>query len=110
MYWGGHTIHNSVYFYTEESIGENYSRKYKKFISASIYKEAVITPLIKSLMFLFSGFGMFDLDYEKPVNALVKSLEKPYLSIFDGLKHIRMTKFGSFVMDLKKSYNIPVKN
>ncbi|MFH1097618.1 MAG: hypothetical protein V1749_08990 [Candidatus Desantisbacteria bacterium] len=73
-------------------------------ISEGIYKDALIIPLIKSAMFLFSTFGLVDIAYNLPENPFLQEKEHKYLSVFDGLQYIKLTKLGAFVLGLTKEY------
>jgi len=66
-------------------------------------------PLIKALLFLFGSLNMVSLAYSEPVNDHYQLRDKPYLSIYDGLAYIRLTDFGLFVLDKKRSFSAPIE-
>jgi len=70
---------------------------------------AVSIPLTKALFFLLGSLNVVALGYSDPVNKKYHLEKKNYLSIFDGLQYIRLTEFGAFLLDRKKSYVAPVK-
>jgi hypothetical protein len=75
-------------------------------ITEKLYKDAIIIPLIKSVMFLFSAFGLLDIAYNLPENPSLQEKDHKYLSVFDGLKYIRLTKLGAYVLDLTREYEM----
>ncbi len=65
-------------------------------------------PHIRRMMFLFGALGMVDLAYAPPENALYRVCSKPYLSPFDGLKYVRLTEFGRYVLGRTRRYTTTV--
>lgn len=97
------------YAYFQQEIDKDKSTPYylrKIFIHEDIYNDAIILPFIKAFMFLFAGLGIIDIAYDLPVNPKMHVKSKPYLSIFDGLKYIRLTELGEFIMGRKKNCDI----
>ena len=97
------------YAYFQKEIDEDDSASYypiKIYIHEDIYSDAIILPFIKAFMFLFAGLGIIDFAYDLPINTKMQVKDKPYLSIFDGLKYIRLTALGEFIMGRKKSCDI----
>lgn len=98
---------NYAYFQQEMNKGRSTSYYPRKiYIHEDIYSDAIILPFIKTFMFLFAGLGIIDIAYDLPVNPKMQVKGKPYLSIFDGLKYIRLTALGEFIMGRKKSCDI----
>ena len=72
---------------------------------AWLYKfDAVTLPFVKRMMFLFGALGMVDLGYSAPSNTIYRQYGKPFLTVFDGLKYVRLTEFGSYVLGRKKKF------
>ena len=62
------------------------------------YKFDVLTlPFVKGILFLLGALGLVDLGYTQPKNRIYRQLGKPWLSIYDGLKYVRLTAFGNYV-------------
>lgn len=110
-----HCLYNDIYLdIVEKNIAARclYYTKKGKYgydrceISESLYNDAVVIPLIKSAMFLFSAFGLVDIAYNLPENPLLQDKEYKYLSVFDGLQYVRLTKLGAYVLGLIKEYKI----
>jgi hypothetical protein len=72
---------------------------------AWLYKFDTLTlPFVKRMMFLFGALGMVDLGYFPPSNPIYHQYGKPFLTPFDGLHHVRLTNFGSYVAGKKKTF------
>jgi hypothetical protein len=72
---------------------------------AWLYKFDTLTlPFVKRMMFLFGALGMVDLGYFPPSNPIYHQYDKPFLTPFDGLHHVRLTDFGSYVTGKKKTF------
>jgi hypothetical protein len=65
-------------------------------------KDLMLLPILKAKSFLFASFGLFDIAYDSPINDLWKENGKEYLTIFDGLKYIRLTSLGEYVLGKTK--------
>lgn len=74
----------------------------------SIY-DIITLPFIKTMMFLFGALGMVDLGYSDPENIICQKNDKPWLSVFDGLKYVRLTEFGNYIAGGKKRFAIDIK-
>jgi len=102
----------SLYFEGEDTRPGNpkktkiYNRKMydRIYMTDSLYPDAVTNPLIKGVMFLFASFGLVDILYDLPKTPQLKQKGKPYLSIFDGLTHVRLTALGAYVFDQRTSF------
>ncbi|MBC7476198.1 MAG: hypothetical protein H7263_18085 [Candidatus Sericytochromatia bacterium] len=88
---------NSLYFDEMKRTSNSYTFSQKTYIKDDLYKEIIILPLIKASMFLFSALGIIDIAYDKPTNNSYRQKSQEYLSIFDGLKFIKLNDLGSFV-------------
>lgn len=86
-------------YYDEEPTGEHpyLSGPRRVYITGNDFDRAVVAPLLKALLFLLSSFGVVDIAYDRPANRSRRK-GKEYLSIFDGLKYVRLTKIGAFLI------------
>ncbi|MGP8330180.1 MAG: hypothetical protein ACT6FF_07680 [Methanosarcinaceae archaeon] len=75
-------------------------------ITEDNYNDVIITPFIKGVMFFFAAFGMLDIAYNLPVNEKYRTKKNQYLSIYDGLQYVRLTKLGAYVLDLSTEYEL----
>ncbi|MDI6792133.1 MAG: hypothetical protein QME81_04610 [bacterium] len=95
----------SLYFNKEYTT--KYHPSYEKVrISEGPYQDVVTAPLIKAAMFLLAGFGMVDIAYNLPQNDLFQEKTNEYLSVFDGLQYIRLTKLGAYISGLTEKYEV----
>lgn len=62
-------------------------------------------PYIKAMMFLMGALGIVELGYSMPENNIVRQYNKSWLSFYDGLKYVRLTGFGSYVIGRKKRFS-----
>ena len=99
---------NDLYFNKKYrgSFSGGYERVY---IREGQYKDAVIVPFLKTMMFLFATFGILDVAYDVPENPLLQERDNPYLSLFDGVHYVRLTPLGAYILGLKKKYDAVVQ-
>ncbi len=86
---------------------EYYSRE-KAYIQYLFIFDTVILPLIKQMMFLFGAMGIVDLGYSSPENNFYRQFNKSWLTVYDGLKYVRLTDLGSYVICRKTSFKSDV--
>lgn len=84
-------------------INTRYHYVEKSRVQANNYLQSVMMPLLKGTLFLFAAFGLLDVLYDLP---WADSEEKEYLTPYDGIRAIRLTKLGAFVLGLKKDFNL----
>lgn len=90
------------------TIGEGsiYSFQNKQYVSTSSVLDLLTLPFVKTMMFFMGALGMVDLGYSSPKNILCRKSGKPWLTVFDGLKYVRLTEFGEYVLGREKSFSI----
>ncbi len=93
-------------FYILQPSEHNPSSRYytSRGIHPTQYNDAVITPMLKGMMFFFAAFGIVEITYDMPLNILLQHGSKPYLSVYDGLKAVRITPLGEFILGTKADY------
>jgi hypothetical protein len=66
-------------------------------------------PILKAVFFYLSALGLVEIFYDDPKsNCNIIAKGKEYISIWDGLKYIRFTDLGLYVLGYNKKY-IPKK-
>jgi len=65
-----------------------------------IFKE----PVIKGGFFYLAALGMVEIKYDDPKSTDIKALGKEYISTWDGLKYIKLTDLGKYLIGISKSY------
>ena len=64
----------------------------------------VCLPVLQAFFFLSAALGMVEIAYNQPENPQFQRPNKKYLSIYDGLRYVRLTQLGAYVTGKKKSY------
>ncbi|MFY8001493.1 MAG: hypothetical protein ACOVSW_23065 [Candidatus Kapaibacteriota bacterium] len=100
------TNENSHDFYILQLPEQNPNSRYymSRSINPAQYNDVVITPMLKGMMFFFAAFGIVEIAYDMPLNTLLQQGSKPYLSVYDGLKAVRITPLGEFILGRKADY------
>lgn len=84
----------------------NYERT--KIIGYEKYRAYVIEPFIKSVLFILATLGVLEISYDKPSSANSLYLKNGYLSKYDGIKYVKLTELGEYVLDRKDEYEFEV--
>ncbi|GBC61128.1 hypothetical protein DENIS_2088 [Desulfonema ishimotonii] len=104
-----HAARNYLYF---KQFYENdefrYTREERVDIKSACYNDALLTPFVKAMMFLMGNFGLLDIACDPPENDLFRDKNKAWLSVFDGLKYVRLTGLGAYVVGLSPDYDLKV--
>ncbi|WP_163469860.1 hypothetical protein [Fusobacterium sp. IOR10] len=80
----------------------NYERT--KITSYFNYKNYIIEPFIKSVLFILSALGVIEIFYTLPSNKNSLYLKHGYLSKFEGIKAIKFTELGRYIFDRVDTY------
>lgn len=97
---------NSLYIMME---GDNrYSINERIYVRELFIFDVITLPFIKRMMFLFGALGIVDLGYSTPENTMYQQYKKPWLTVYDGLKYVRLTKLGSYVLGRTKSFKTDI--
>ncbi|MCK5779442.1 MAG: hypothetical protein KAH04_00370 [Psychrilyobacter sp.] len=87
------------YVYINES---NYGRT--RITEYEEYQKYILEPFIKSILFILGSLGVFKLYYDLPSGNNGLYLKNKYLSKYDGLKYVELTKLGEYLLDKTDSY------
>ncbi len=90
---------NYLYYNVEEEGSYRYINKVT--LDFNIYDQAVVQPTVKGLFFLFASFGIFDIAFNHPDTT---KLSKTYFSPFDGLRYVRLTPLGAYVLGITNDF------
>jgi hypothetical protein len=96
---------NSYLFFNSSST-RKYARYERNMVTPGLYKDALLAPFFKAVMFLFAALGIVDLAYDRPQNLLLQQQGKDYLSVFDGLRYVRLTELGAYIIGLRRTYAV----
>ena len=92
------------YIYINES---NYGRT--RISQHEEYHQYIVEPFVKSILFILGSFGLFTLYYDNPKGNDSLYLKNNYLSKYDGLKYIQLTKLGEYVFGKINDYSFKVE-
>ena len=80
-------------------------RSYEQvYVTFGLYHEALLKPFFRAVLFLFASFGILDLAYNLPENKVIREKDHEHLSVFDGLKYIRLTGLGAYILGVADDY------
>lgn len=68
------------------------------------YRQLVVEPYFKGSLFLLGTLGVIDLAYDRPYHAKLHRLGKEYISVYDGLKYVRVSPLGAYLLGNTKNY------
>ena len=91
-------------FFTQRYKSQYGARDERVYVREREYKNAVVTPFLKTMCFLFAAFGLLDIAYDLPKNQDIQDRDKPYLSAFDGLRFLRLTPLGAYILGIQEMY------
>ena len=87
------------YIYINEA---NYERT--RITNHDRYRDYIVIPFVKSFFFLLGTLGIFELYYNMPDEDSYLYLKNGYLSKYDGLQYIRLTRLGEYVLGKTEEY------
>jgi len=77
----------------------------KIYAEEDYYNALVFEPMIRGMFFYLGALGIVELKYNAPVSShAIKAKGKPYISLWDGLKYIKLTSLGRYIFDYAESY------
>jgi len=95
-------IENYLYFNAMEGGYYNYNRIK---ITSNNYNDVFLAPLVKSIFFLFASLGIVNIAYDYPQHDRYQIYNREYLTVFDGLKYVKLSDFGKYILSITDSYN-----
>jgi hypothetical protein len=78
--------------------------KEKKAITKTNYKKFVNEPLLKGTLMFWSCYGLLDIAYDTVDTSQIGTT---YYSVYDGIKAVRLTNLGAYILGLKQEYEAP---
>ncbi len=107
-------IYRELYFYLEtvEKTDEYYlqTENGDARVEEDYYYELFFEPFLKASLFYLGALGVLELRYDDPVSPHggIKSKGENYISPWDGLKYVSITKLGLYVMGKSDKYEAVV--
>ncbi len=69
------------------------------------YTALFFEPVLRGGFFYLASLGLFELMYDKPKsNYNIKAKDKEYISVWDGLKYVKITELGKYIFGFSKKY------
>lgn len=69
------------------------------------YNQIIFEPMLKGVFFYLGALGVLELKYDDPVSPHpVKAKGKAYISMWDGLKYVKLTPLGRYVFGFEAKY------
>lgn len=88
------------YLYINEA---DYGRS--KISTYETYHKYITVPMYKAMLTILGSLGILDLYYDMPTSKNGLYLKNGYLTKYDGIRYIRLTKLGEFALGKRESYN-----
>ncbi len=64
-------------------------------------------PVIKGALFYLAALGIVDIKYDDPVSDCgIRAKDKEYISVWDSLKYVKITKLGRYLFGMSSSYEL----
>ncbi|MFN3488112.1 MAG: hypothetical protein ACK4YV_03220 [Emticicia sp.] len=96
------TIHEMCNYLTYE-VEEKYGKE-KKSIKKSNLKTFIEEPILKGNIMLWSCYGLIDIAYD---DIDTTELGKTYFSVYDGIKALKLTNLGAYILEKVNQYEAP---
>ncbi len=78
-------------------------------VNSTNVNQVVCLPLLKSFFFLAAALGLVEIGYNYPTNLDFKRMNREYLSEYDGLQMVQLTKLGAYVADKTKKFSADIQ-
>lgn len=75
-----------------------------RYAGKALYDPLVATPFLKAVLFFFAAFGLVEILYDRPRNDFTGQEQDRRLSVWDGLRYVRPTPLGAFVVGKSETY------
>lgn len=93
--------YNSIY------INEaNYERT--RILNYNKYLAYVVVPFVKSVFFILATLGVVEVYYDQPSINNSLYLKNGYLSKYDGLKYVKLTALGRYILGMTEDYDFKI--
>ncbi|MFW8601888.1 hypothetical protein ACOHYD_10475 [Desulfobacterota bacterium M19] len=79
-------------------------------VTTANVKQVLYLPLLKAFFFMAAALGLVEIGYDQPENPHYQRLNLEYLSKYDGLRQVRLTKLGAYVSGKINKYTaVPIQ-
>lgn len=72
------------------------------------YHAIIFEPMLKGMFFYLGALGIMELKYNDPISSNgITAKGKPYISVWDGLRYVKLTALGRYIFDFETNYTAP---
>ncbi|MEA3490557.1 MAG: hypothetical protein U9R27_01510 [Campylobacterota bacterium] len=77
------------------------------------YNAIIFEPMLKGMFFYLGALGIVELKYNDPLSLSsilpnsITAKGKPYISVWDGLRYVKLTALGRYIFDFEERYTAP---
>ncbi|MBL0707746.1 MAG: hypothetical protein JJW00_01715 [Sulfurimonas sp.] len=97
------------YYIDIDTVNKKYSWRDQAYCDDVNYNALFFEPVIKAMLFYLGSLGILELKYNEPTSPhSIKQKGKNYISVWDGLRYIRFTALGLYVLGFEKKYRADV--
>lgn len=82
-----------------------YDYRERQYLGPHFYNEIVVRPMIKAFFFWAAAFGLVEIAYDLPRSEKLKDGNKPFLSVYDGLKYVKLTALGAYLFGRTEQFD-----
>ena len=94
--------------FVDPSLYDDYAfYSYQASVSPDYHDHAVTRPLVQGFCALLAVLGLVDLAYTAPHNDVVRNASNDFLSPFDGVRGVRLTALGAYLLGKTDRYEAP---
>ena len=93
------------YYLDGEVITENGVVEERFYADDSFYDAIFLEPILKASFFYLAALGLVELKYDAPYSPYrVRAKGKHYISVWDSLEFVKLTKLGEYVFGFSDTY------
>lgn len=93
------------YYLEGEIIGDTKIEEARFYADDIHYNTLFLEPILKASFFYLGALGLFELKYDEPYSPYrVRAKGKPYISSWDSLEFVKLSKLGEHIFGFSDSY------
>lgn len=98
--------HKTAEYYMEcEVVTDNGVAQERFYADENTYNAIFLEPILKASFFYLGALGLFELKYDEPYSPYAISAKgKGYISPWDSLEFVKLSKLGEYIFGLRESY------
>jgi len=93
------------YYLDGEIITESGVQEERFYADDYYYNAIFLEPILKASFFYLGALGLVELKYDAPYSPYrIRAKEKDYISVWDSLEFIKLTKLGEYIFGFSDTY------